>query len=289
MDDHHLASLLSSTPSRCILLLEDIDCAFPSRDDDESDDDGEQYDEDGNRKPSYQPWTGRTSEVTLSGLLNALDSVTSEEGRITFATTNHIEALDPALIRAGRMDVKIEYKLATEYQIEQTFLRFFERTFVQSQADGSASSSAHVQAPRPSFLSGFSDDKMSTAEELLPLSEVYELASAFSKAIPAHTFALAQVQGYLLTKKCEPRGAVRDAEKWVEEQMNERKRIEELKEKKKARRRERAAARRAEREKEKEERNKDGDGKESKSEGDEQGDVGSMEDAAGAETIKVES
>ena len=47
MDDHHLASLLSATPSRCILLLEDIDCAFPSRDaGDESDDDDEQFDGD---------------------------------------------------------------------------------------------------------------------------------------------------------------------------------------------------------------------------------------------------
>ena len=80
MDDHYLASLVASTPSRCILLLEDIDCAFPSREDD--DDDDEPTDANGNPVSSGHS----RSEVTLSGLLNVLDSVTSEEGRITFAT-----------------------------------------------------------------------------------------------------------------------------------------------------------------------------------------------------------
>lgn len=72
IDDNNLAQLISDTPSRSILLLEDIDCAFPSRD---ADDDDEDY-------------RDARSQVTLSGLLNVLDSVTSEEGRITFATVS---------------------------------------------------------------------------------------------------------------------------------------------------------------------------------------------------------
>jgi chaperone BCS1 len=39
--------------------------------------------------------------VTFSGLLNALDGVGAVEGRILFMTTNHMERLDPALIRPG--------------------------------------------------------------------------------------------------------------------------------------------------------------------------------------------
>ena len=39
--------------------------------------------------------------VTFSGLLNAIDGVASQEGRIFIMTTNHIEKLDPALIRPG--------------------------------------------------------------------------------------------------------------------------------------------------------------------------------------------
>ncbi len=46
------------------------------------------------------------SRLTLSGLLNAIDGVTSTEGRILFMTTNYEERLDPALIRPGRVDFK---------------------------------------------------------------------------------------------------------------------------------------------------------------------------------------
>lgn len=86
MDDHNLGRLIADTPSRCILLLEDIDCAFPSRDDD----DEEEVQVDAYGNPVYQPGYTPRSEVTLSGLLNVLDSVTSEEGRIVFATVHLI-------------------------------------------------------------------------------------------------------------------------------------------------------------------------------------------------------
>ena len=41
------------------------------------------------------------NRLTFSGLLNAIDGVTSTEGRILFMTTNHVDRLDPALIRPG--------------------------------------------------------------------------------------------------------------------------------------------------------------------------------------------
>jgi chaperone BCS1 len=52
------------------------------------------------------------SAVTLSGLLNMLDGVSSQEGRILIMTTNHIEHLNEALIRPGRSDKRIHLKLA---------------------------------------------------------------------------------------------------------------------------------------------------------------------------------
>jgi mitochondrial chaperone BCS1 len=42
-----------------------------------------------------------------------------------FMTTNHIEKLDPALIRPGRCDVKIEFKNASKLQIEKLYSRFY--------------------------------------------------------------------------------------------------------------------------------------------------------------------
>ena len=46
------------------------------------------------------------NRLTLSGLLNAIDGVTSSEGRIVFMTTNYVDKLDPALIRPGRVDFR---------------------------------------------------------------------------------------------------------------------------------------------------------------------------------------
>ena len=52
------------------------------------------------------------SRITLSGLLNVIDGVSSEEGRLLFATTNYVNRLDPALLRPGRMDVKFVFQVS---------------------------------------------------------------------------------------------------------------------------------------------------------------------------------
>ena len=63
--------------------------------------------------------------ITFSGLLNALDGVASAEERIIFLTTNHVENLDAALIRPGRVDLKEFLGNATESQIRGMFSRFY--------------------------------------------------------------------------------------------------------------------------------------------------------------------
>jgi hypothetical protein len=68
---------------------------------------------------------GSECGVSFSGLLNAIDGIAAQEGRIFYMTTNHIERLDPALIRPGRCDVKLELKKASKSQIELMFLRFY--------------------------------------------------------------------------------------------------------------------------------------------------------------------
>ena len=83
MDDSVLQRAVTSIPKESIFLIEDIDCAFPSREDGD----------DSPINPTYgSPYSGkvvpRKSNVTLSGLLNVLDGVGSEEGKLFFATVS---------------------------------------------------------------------------------------------------------------------------------------------------------------------------------------------------------
>ncbi|KAJ7613109.1 P-loop containing nucleoside triphosphate hydrolase protein [Roridomyces roridus] len=218
IDDYSLGRLIRDTPAHCILLLEDIDCAFPSREDD----DEPLLDSKGNIIPKA-PIPPR-SEVTLSGLLNVLDSVASEEGRLTFATTNHIEQLDPALIRPGRMDLKIKYGLAMTEQLEQMFHRFYPY-------DASATTRGTIGC----YFSSAEPSVRLSAEVLAGLGK------EFAAAVPANKYSIAQVQGYLLMNKTDPERAMREVGKWMEEQEAEREEMEALKRKK----RKQAALRRA--------------------------------------------
>ena len=68
--------------------------------------------------------------VSFSGLLNAIDGVAAQEGRIFFMTTNHIDKLDPALVRPGRCDVKVSDAIfvnfyETIFKILKSFINFF--------------------------------------------------------------------------------------------------------------------------------------------------------------------
>lgn len=105
LDDDGLNRALNDAPSHSIILLEDIDGIFVER------------------ESVQQEQQGR--RVSFSGLLNALDGVRSQEGRILFMTTNHKEKLDPALLRPGRCDVHVELNNASFKQIRELFLRFF--------------------------------------------------------------------------------------------------------------------------------------------------------------------
>lgn len=65
------------------------------------------------------------SSVTFSGFLNALDGVASGEERIIFMTTNHLEKLDPALIRPGRVDIAQLIDDARPSQAQLLFTQFY--------------------------------------------------------------------------------------------------------------------------------------------------------------------
>ncbi len=90
--DADLMSLVTDIDPKSILLLEDVDVYHAAT---------ERNDEDG---------------TTIMALLNALDGIWTPHGLITIMTTNNRDALDDALIRAGRVDVDMEFSALDEDQ-----------------------------------------------------------------------------------------------------------------------------------------------------------------------------
>jgi len=117
MNDDRLVDLMLSLPRRSMLLLEDVDAVVPER----------------ARKPTMPTHTvaggdegatpladeGATEGITLSGLLNCMDGLTAPDGAIIVMTTNHPELLDHALLRPGRVDMRVNFGPATREQIEK--------------------------------------------------------------------------------------------------------------------------------------------------------------------------
>ncbi|KAF7335785.1 hypothetical protein MVEN_02234500 [Mycena venus] len=187
VDDSFLQRAASNIPKNGILLIEDIDCAFPSRADEE-DELAMMMPEPVMRTSAGTMRARPTATVTLSGLLNVIDGVGSEEGRIFFATTNYIDRLDGALLRPGRIDRKVEYTLSTNEQTHGLFVRFFpEARFPELAAD----------SPNES-------DAKST-------HTIDTLATQFAQGVPAGEFSTAELQG-----------AAEGVVAWVEEERRDR-------------------------------------------------------------------
>eukprot|EP00688_Stachyamoeba_lipophora_P001824 EW711936.1.p1 GENE.EW711936.1~~EW711936.1.p1 ORF type:complete len:103 (+),score=24.88 EW711936.1:197-505(+) len=90
LSDDKLNQLLLNAPPNSIVLLEDIDHALSAV---------------GSRDVSLKPRISSDEYeeigdgLSLSGLLNAIDGVCAQEGRIFICTTNHLDRLPDALIR----------------------------------------------------------------------------------------------------------------------------------------------------------------------------------------------
>jgi mitochondrial chaperone BCS1 len=93
VDDYFLERATSKIPKRSIILVEDIDCAFPSREDDD-DDESMEYHMDGMGSQMPPRAMKQRSKVTLSGFLNLIDGVGSDQGRIFFATVGSFIAVN---------------------------------------------------------------------------------------------------------------------------------------------------------------------------------------------------
>jgi chaperone BCS1 len=218
-----LASLFRNLPARCIVLLEDIDAAglTASRNEVTAPEPPKAIEDAAANKPSG-PSAGPTPEVaetpkgiTLSGFLNIIDGVASSEGRILVMTTNHMEKLDAALMRPGRVDLKVHFGRASVAVLKGLFMAIYStveadrlssrKLSEKTIANGAVKAAPPTSTTTSSFLRshGKSDD------------EVREMADEFARIVPSNVFTPAEIQGYLLMHKRDPQVALDGAKEFV--------------------------------------------------------------------------
>lgn len=93
-----------------VYVIEDIDCLTDIV-----------YD----RAKTGNPFIGKGEGISLSFLLNLLDGVLETPGRILVITSNYPDRLDKALVRPGRIDVKIEFTNASRQMILDMVNHFY--------------------------------------------------------------------------------------------------------------------------------------------------------------------
>ena len=110
-NNSELRKLLMKTSSKSIIVIEDIDCSINLTNRKKSNNTTARnyYDMGAPEMRGGGCGEDGGNSITLSGLLNFTDGLWSCCGseRIFVFTTNHIEKLDPALLRSGRMDMHI--------------------------------------------------------------------------------------------------------------------------------------------------------------------------------------
>ena len=248
--EEELIILFDNLPAQCLVLLEDVDGT------------------EGLRKAATGcKGSSLTNQGTsLSGLLNLLDGVASQEGRILVITATDCEELDDRLLRPGRVDLSIELTLANKQQIRELFTRVYcveSKEWATQQLktvrsllgytsiDGKGARAGakkqgrmngHVEYPADrasvsailaSPLSSPSATDISRSRPSLTSAihsepdrisiELKALASAFADQLPDGVFSPADVQGFLLTRRKDPRKALEEISAWREEEIAKRK------------------------------------------------------------------
>lgn len=106
--NEHLNKAVRSVRPRSVIVFEDVDVVVPKRSTKKSD--------------------GSVNGVTLDALLNIMDGMMTPHGALFVLTTNEIDKLDPALLRPGRIDLKVEIGYLTDYQAQTMVERFLGRS-----------------------------------------------------------------------------------------------------------------------------------------------------------------
>ncbi|ROV98464.1 hypothetical protein VPNG_08542 [Cytospora leucostoma] len=160
--DADLEQMFQELKPHCIVLLEDIDAVWTAD------------------RELLEHEDRSVVELHTLGAMNVLDGVGSQEGRIVIMTTNKPEMLDPALVRPGRVDMKVHLGNISRKSAEEMFCRMFADT---------------------------NDDNLR------------QLAYEFSEHIPENTFTPSQLQGFFQMHLISAADAVENIAAWVSKEL----------------------------------------------------------------------
>lgn len=144
MTDDCLAQAMADVRSPAIMVFEDVDALF-----------------DHHRNKTEQ------CMLTFSGLLNAIDGVgDASTGALIIFTTNHIDRIDAALLRRGRVDNTFFVGPATSVTSRLMFGRFYPQSDVRNADNFVSSVESYIPRPTPADLQEhFIAHRTATAED----------------------------------------------------------------------------------------------------------------------------
>ena len=131
--------------------------------------------------------SGRRRLRLLDELLNVLDGVGSQEGRVVIMTTNKPERLDSALVRPGRVDFKVFLGNISRASAAQMFMRMFAPDLL-----GEKAGRRHKR--NRSSINGL--EQGDALDEHVSLEQLKILAAQFADHVPENTFTPSQLQGF---------------------------------------------------------------------------------------------
>lgn len=231
ISEEELTLLASDLPKRSILLIEDIDCAKFTHSREPEKRTGE------DRQPV--PVKLDAGGLSLSIILNMLDGVASPNGSVLIMTTNHIEKLDAALKRCGRVDLRVELGFAsravtfglfksicspsqgtqtptTDMEMGRSTMadgKYFSKVGIpKANQTSTNANAAQIAVPCHTIASGIKrPDSCSSSAVTMDT-----LAKEFSDNVPEYAFSPADIQNFLLGHKGNASAAIAGMSSWVE-------------------------------------------------------------------------
>ncbi|KAJ5328756.1 hypothetical protein N7452_009146 [Penicillium brevicompactum] len=195
IDEDSLSKLFQKLPSRCIILLEDVDnveMGLPLYREVEK----------GDKIGFPENKTVRHSGVSFSALMNCLDGVGAQEGRILIMTTNHPDKMDAALTSPNRVDKMFHFGYADKSSIESILCLIYKPLIDLEFANVSCITTRKME------------NQPAGARKS---QKILDLSIEFAELVPAEQYTAAEIQSYLLGFKDEPELAVKRVAEWVKD------------------------------------------------------------------------